>query len=240
MIEIRRSGDRGRSRAHWLDSRHSFSFADYYDPAWMEFGALRVLNEDWIRPGMGFGPHPHRDMEILTWVLDGVLEHRDSQGHVSRIHPGRVQRMRAGKGIVHSETNPSTDETLHLLQIWLRPERPGLEPDYEERELELSDGGLTAIATHGGQGGGVALDQDASVLAARLSGGDEVCQALGPDRLAWVQITRGAGTVGDEPVEAGDAAALTHESELRLRGDGELEALVFDLARAGTQRREET
>lgn len=230
MIQIRKSNDRGRGHMSWLDSRFSFSFADYYDPGHEGFGSLRVLNEDWIAPGSGFGSHAHRDMEILTWVLEGVLEHRDSQGNTSQIRPGRVQLMRAGRGIVHSEMNPSPDETTHLLQIWLHPERKGMAPHYEEMTIQPIDSSLTPIASRHGQVGGVSLAQDATIHAARVSGGHEIIHALNPGRRAWVQVTRGRGLVADRPVEAGDGAALTSESEVRLQSEAGLEALIFDLA----------
>jgi redox-sensitive bicupin YhaK (pirin superfamily) len=214
----------------WLDTRFSFSFADYHDPAHMGFGALRVLNEDWIAPGAGFGMHPHRDMEILTWVLEGELEHRDSEGNRSVLRPGRVQRMRAGRGIWHSEINPSPERPVHLLQIWIHPDRRGLEPGHAELDVALADGEWTPLATASGRLGGLDLHQDASVYALRLGAGQQAEHTLAPGRRAWVQLVRGRGDVGEVPLEAGDGLGLTDVSLLKLKTDSELEALVFDLA----------
>lgn len=230
MITIRKSNDRGQSGTAWLDSRHTFSFADYYDPQHVHFGALRVLNEDWIRPRTGFGLHPHRDMEILTWVLEGVLEHTDSRGHRARLHPGQAQLMRAGTGIWHSEANPSEDETLHLLQIWILPRVRGLEPGHWETEIAPSEGAFTPVVTGFGRGGGLAIEQDASVYALRLAAGEAAEYALAPGRRAWLQVTRGRGAAGSRGVEAGDGAGVEGERAVRVTASSDLEALLFDLA----------
>jgi hypothetical protein len=230
MITVRKGADRGRSGAFWLDSRHTFSFADYHDPEHVRFGALRVLNEDWIRPDSGFDAHPHRDMEILTWVLEGELEHADSRGNRLRLRPGQAQLMRAGTGIVHSETNPSTEETLHLLQIWLLPDRRGLEPGHREIDVELVPGRFVPVATAHGRGGGLAIHQDASVYGLRLPAGESAAHDLAPGRRAWLQVTSGRGRVGGTTVEAGDGVAWVDEPVLHVEADADLEALAFDLA----------
>jgi redox-sensitive bicupin YhaK (pirin superfamily) len=232
MIELRRAGERGRSETDWLDSRHTFSFADYRDPRHLGFRALRVINEDRVRPGAGFGTHAHRDMEIVTWVLSGALEHRDSLGTGSVIRPGEIQRMSAGSGITHSEFNASQQEPVHFLQIWIQPNRVGLAPSYEQRAIppvELADR-LRPIAALGGGGGAVRLHQDARILAARLAPGAEVRHALAPGRGAWVQLARGALTLGSEALDAGDGAAASDERELVLQATEPAEVLVLDLA----------
>ena len=228
MITLRKANERGRGSASWLESRHSFSFASYFDPDHVEFRALRVLNEDWIAPESGFGPHSHRDMEILTYVLDGALEHRDSLGNVGVLRPGRVQLMRAGTGITHSEMNPRSDRTLHLYQIWIRPDRRGLAPAYAE--LPLEPGKLQTIATPHGRAGGLAIHQDVSVHSARLEAGESIDLALATGRHAWVQVVRGKGRVGPLPTDTGDGVAFANEDALRLSADEGMEALIFDLA----------
>jgi redox-sensitive bicupin YhaK (pirin superfamily) len=227
MITIRRADQRGRTRLDWLDSRHTFSFGDYHDPRHMGFGPLRVINDDRVEPGRGFGTHSHRDMEILTWVLDGELQHRDSLGSGSVIRPGEVQIMSAGTGIQHSEFNPSPVELVHFLQIWILPERTGLPPRYEQQVVQLDDGALHLIA--GRQAGAVRVFQDVGVYAGRLTGGQRVEHALRLGRGAWVQAARGAVRVGATGLGEGDGAAVTGEDRLAIASDTDAEVLVFDL-----------
>ena len=231
MIDIRGADARGRTTLPWLDSRHSFSFGEYYDPGHMAFRTLRVINEDHVAPGAGFGTHPHRDMEIVTYVLDGVLEHRDSLGNGSLIRPGEIQRMSAGTGIRHSEFNASKTEPVHLLQIWIVPERAGLPPGYEQRPLPPEvRGGLRLIAAPDGRDGAVTIHQAAEIHAARLAPGDSATHTLAPGRHAWVQVARGSLTANGEALHAGDGAAVSDERAVALRADAEAEVLLFDLA----------
>jgi len=233
MITIRRSRDRGHIQHGWLDTYHSFSFGDYYDPAHMGFRALRVINEDRIDAGTGFGSHPHRDMEIVTYMLTGAIEHRDSMGNGSTIRAGDVQRMTAGTGVVHSEYSPKGPEDAHLLQIWILPDRQGLEPSYEERTFSDADkrGRLLPIATPTGGDGAVRIHQDASIHASVLEGGDTVTHSLAPGRHAWVQVVTGAVEVNGERLEAGDAAAVANEPHVVVTAaDPRSELLLFDLA----------
>jgi len=227
MIALRPAEERGHTRLSWLDSRHSFSFDRYYDPRHMGFRVLRVINEDRVDPGQGFGTHPHRDMEILTFVLEGVLEHKDSLGSGSVIRPGDVQRMTAGTGISHSEFNPSRTEPVHFLQVWILPEQPGLEPSYEQRSFPAA--GLRLVGSRDGREGSVRIHQDVLVYVARLSPGEEVVHALAPGRHAWIQMARGAAQVNGTRLGAGDGAALSEERSVTLRGVDGAEALVFDL-----------
>ena len=234
MIQLRPGSERGRSKLGWLDSYHTFSFDRYYDPQHMSFRHLRVLNEDWVEGGEGFPMHPHRDMEIITYILEGALEHRDSLGTGSVIRPGEVQRMSAGRGITHSEFNASPDERVHLLQIWIMPARLGLDPGYEQKAIPVSgaNGGLRLIAAPDGRDGAVTIHQDAEVYAARLQGGADATHTLKPNRHAWVQVARGGVTLNSVAMKAGDGAAVSQEEQLRLRADeGEgAELLVFDLS----------
>lgn len=232
MITVRKSDERGHARHGWLDSRHTFSFADYYDPRFMGFRALRVINEDRIEAGRGFGTHPHRDMEILTYVLAGALEHQDSMGTSSVIRPGEVQRMSAGTGVAHSEYNHSSDEIVHLLQIWILPERAGIEPSYEQRAFPEADrrDRLCLVAARDGRDGAVRIHQDVDLYASLLSAGAEVELALVAGRHAWLQVAHGAVTVGDHELAAGDAAALSDEARVRVAARDAAEVLVFDLA----------
>ncbi len=232
MITLRPANQRGRTALDWLDSRHSFSFGDYYDPAHMGFRSLRVINDDRVAAGGGFGRHPHRNMEIVTSVLEGALEHRDSLGTGSVIRAGDVQRMTAGTGIYHSEFNPSEDGPVHLLQIWLLPEELNLRPGYEQRSAaELAGGGpLRLLASRDGRDGSVTVRQDADLFAARLGAGEAVTHRLRPGRGAWVQVTRGAVELNGRPLRPGDGAAVEDEAELRLTAAEPAEALVFDLA----------
>jgi quercetin 2,3-dioxygenase len=231
MIDIRRADARGHSRLSWLDSRHSFSFGEYYDPAHMGFRALRVINDDRVAPGGGFGTHPHHDMEIVTYVLDGALQHRDSLGTGSVIRPGEVQRMSAGTGIRHSEFNASQSEPVHLLQIWILPSTTGLEPGYEQRLLPpAAHGGLALVASPDGRDGSLTIHQDTRIYAAQLAAGARVTHGLAGGRHAWVHIARGNLQVNGQALHAGDGAAVSDEAQLALRADDAAEVLLFDLA----------
>jgi len=232
MIKIRRSEERGHADYGWLDTRYSFSFNDYYDPAYSGFRSLRVINEDRVQPGRGFGTHPHRDMEILTYVLEGELEHRDSMGTGSTIRPGEVQRMSAGSGVTHSEFNHSQSNPVHLLQIWILPERKGIEPSYEQKELAVANGnGLSLIASPDGAAGSVRIHQDAKVFRGLIRQQSPVVYPLGKERHAWVQVARGEVDVNGNRLQAGDGAALTGEPEVKLAAaNGKpAEILLFDL-----------
>jgi redox-sensitive bicupin YhaK (pirin superfamily) len=231
-MQIRRSGDRGHAQHGWLDSRHTFSFADYYDPRFVGFRTLRVINEDRVQPGRGFGTHPHRDMEIVSYVIEGALAHKDSMGNGSTIEPGDVQRMSAGSGVTHSEFNPSPAEPVHFLQIWLLPERNGLPPSYEQRgfaDHERRDA-LRLVASRDARDGSVTVYQDVDLYASLLSRGAAVELALRLNRHAWVQVVRGDVGVNGAPLAAGDGAALSDERRVRLEAGGETELLLFDLA----------
>jgi quercetin 2,3-dioxygenase len=232
MIRVRKASERGRTRIDWLDSRHTFSFGDYYDPAHMGFRTLRVMNDDWVAPGGGFGTHPHRDMEIVTYVLDGALQHRDSLGTGSVIRPGELQRMTAGTGIAHSEFNASQTEPVHLYQIWLLPERRGLAPGYEQKEFAAAEraGRLRVVASRDGRDGSLTIHQDATLALATLADGQSVSTALAPGRHAWVQVLRGSVTVNGTPLAEGDGAAVSDETELTITGTSPAEVMVFDLA----------
>ncbi|MBK9515959.1 MAG: pirin family protein [Anaeromyxobacter sp.] len=233
MITVRPAAARGHFDHGWLDTSHTFSFAGYQDPAHMGFRALRVLNEDRVAPGEGFGTHAHRDMEILTWVLSGALAHRDSTGGGGVLRPGDVQRMSAGAGVTHSEFNGSDAEPVHFLQVWLLPDRRGHAPSYEQRTFPAAgrQGALQLIASPDGAEGSTTIHQDARVHAAALAPGRQVALALAPGRHAWVQVARGAVEVNGRRLEAGDGAALSEEPLVTLTGaPGEpAEALVFDL-----------
>jgi len=232
MITKRPADARGIGRASWLESRHSFSFADYQDPAHMNFRALRVINEDVIAPGGGFATHGHRDMEILTYVLEGALAHRDSLGNGSTIQPGEVQVMHAGTGIEHSEFNASHAEPVHLLQIWILPDKPGHVPGYQQRAFggAQTKGKLRLVASRDGRADSLLIHQDASVFAGKLTAGAALDHALAPGRSAWVQVAKGAVTLNGVALAAGDGAAVTDETELSLRADAASEILLFDLA----------
>jgi redox-sensitive bicupin YhaK (pirin superfamily) len=231
VIAVRKSDQRGQTRLSWLDSRHTFSFGDYFDPAHMGFGALRVINDDRVAPGGGFATHGHRDMEIVTYVLAGAVSHRDSLGHEATVAAGEVQRMTAGSGILHSEFNRSADCELHFLQIWIEPDRPGLVPGYEQRTLPPAgpEGGLRVVVSPDGRDGSLLIHQDAVILAGHLAPGTAAEVALGRGRRAWVQVARGAVAVNGVALAAGDGAAVTGEAAVQLAG-GPGEALVFDLA----------
>jgi len=232
MIEVRRSAERGRAEHGWLSSRHTFSFGNYHDPRFMGFRTLRVINEDRVQPGQGFGTHPHRDMEILSYVLDGALEHEDSLGNGSIIRPGEVQRMSAGTGVTHSEFNPSPGELVHFLQIWILPEAVGMPPSYQQREFSRQErrDTLRLVAARDGRDGAVSIHQDADVYASLLSAGTEVVHPLRDGRHAWVQVARGDVTLNGNALAAGDGAAASGERELRIAADNAAELLLFDLA----------
>lgn len=232
MITVRRSQDRGHFDHGWLDTRHTFSFAGYHDPAHMGFGPLRVVNEDRVRPGEGFGTHGHRDMEIISWVLEGALAHRDSTGGGGTLRPGEVQRMSAGTGVTHSEFNGSAEAPVHFLQVWIVPDRAGHRPSYEQAAVpaEARRGRLALIAAPEGAGGATTIHQDARVYATLLDGTERVTHPLAPGRRAWVQVARGQVVVNGARLDAGDGAALTGEAAVEVAAaGGPAEALVFDL-----------
>ena len=232
MITLRRADDRFHTRIDWLDSWHTFSFGDHYDPRQMGFRALRVINDDTVQPGRGFGTHPHRDMEILTYVLEGALAHRDSTGGGGVIRPGDVQRMSAGTGVAHSESNASQGEPVHFLQIWIVPERRGVEPGYEQTSFPPKErsGKLRLLASREGREGSVKIHQDASVYGTVLGKGEGVSHELQPGRHAWVQVARGTIDLNGERLAAGDGAAISDERRLALQGVDGAEVLLFDLA----------
>ena len=232
MLEIRSANDRGLADFGWLKSRHTFSFGHYHDAAQQGFSDLLVINDDRVHPGRGFGTHPHRDMEIFSYVLEGALEHKDSLGTGSTIRPGDVQRMTAGTGVRHSEYNPQPDAPTHFLQIWILPERGGLEPGYEQKAFPADErrGKLRLVAAPDGRDGAVTVHQDARLYTTLLEPGESVTHDLAPGRHAWVQVARGGVTLGKETLAAGDGAALSDESRLTLRADEPSEVLVFDLA----------
>jgi redox-sensitive bicupin YhaK (pirin superfamily) len=232
MMQIRHAEERGRTAIGWLDSRHSFSFGDYYEAEHEGFRSLRVLNDDVVAPGQGFGMHPHRDMEIVTVVLSGALQHKDSLGSGSVIRPGDVQRMSAGTGILHSEWNASQTEPVHFLQIWLLPERRGIKPGYQETRLAEADkrNRLRLIAARDGRDGSVAINQDADIYATHLIDGGTVRHELRRGRHAWVQVALGDVTVNGHTLQRGDGLAVSDETTLELTAPQDAEVLVFDLA----------
>lgn len=232
MIRIRRSQERGHANYGWLDTHYSFSFAEYYDPQYMGFRALRVMNEDRIQPGRGFGMHGHQDMEIVTYVIEGSLEHKDSLGHGSVLRAGDLQRITAGKGIRHSEFNPSSTEAVHLYQIWLLPERPGLEPSYEERSARHLESGskLRLVASRQPSSKSLLIHQDAAIYLGTLPAGESTSYELNERRHAWVQAVHGDMTVNDQTLSTGDGAAISDESKLVVSANSPAEFLLFDLA----------
>ena len=231
MMTIRRADERGHANHGWLDAHHTFSFANYHDPQWMGFRSLRVINDDTIAGGGGFGTHPHRDMEIITYILSGALQHRDSMGHEAVLKAGDVQRISAGTGIAHSEFNYSPIEPVHLLQIWLYPERKGVKPAYAERSLGNGSAkqGLTLVASRDGRDGSMSIHQDADLWLARLGGGAGATHTLRPGRHAWVQVAEGEVTLNGQNLRAGDGAALSEETALTLSAGSPTQALLFDL-----------
>ncbi len=231
MIEIRKSADRGLADHGWLRSFHTFSFADYYDPRHMGFGALRVINEDRVQPGMGFGTHGHRDTEIISYVLEGALEHKDSMGNGSVIRPGDVQRMSAGTGVRHSEFNASRAELVHFLQIWIEPGVRGIPPSYEEKHFDAASkrGKLRLVASPDGRDGSVTIHQDASLYAALGAGTESVTFVQRPGRRTYVHVVRGEAQVAGQPLAAGDALKSTGEARIEIERGRAAEVLVFDL-----------
>ena len=231
MLEIRRAGDRGHAQHGWLDSWHSFSFADYHDPAHMGFGPLRVINEDRIQPGTGFGTHGHRDMEIISYVLAGALGHRDSMGTGSTIVPGDVQRMSAGRGVQHSEQNHNKAGATHFLQIWIEPNVRGIAPGYEQKHFDAASkrGRLRLVASPDGAEGSVTIHQDARIYAGLFDGAERAALPLAPGRRAYLHLVRGTLTVNGTPLAAGDALKMSGVAELVLEKGADAEALLFDL-----------
>jgi redox-sensitive bicupin YhaK (pirin superfamily) len=232
MITVRKSADRGHTKIGWLDSRHTFAFGEYYDPEYESFGPLRVINEDWIAGGAGFPPHPHRDMEIVTYIIDGAISHKDSSGGGGTIRPGEIQRMSAGSGITHAEFNASATEACHLLQIWIMPSEHGITPGYEQKAInaEAVANHFARIAGPEPQANEVRLVQDAEIWAAKLDAGNEAIHTLRPGRKAWLQVVKGEVSIGEERLKAGDAAALTDMTQIQVRSRAPSEVLLFDLA----------
>jgi redox-sensitive bicupin YhaK (pirin superfamily) len=232
MIKIRKAGERGHFDFGWLDTYHSFSFDRYYDPNHMAFRSLRVINEDRVAPGHGFPTHSHRDMEIITYILEGELRHEDSMGNGSVIRPGDVQRMTAGTGVAHSERNPSPDKEVHLLQIWIMPNQKSLTPGYEQREFSLEErkDRLRLVASPDGDDGSVKINQDAKLYASILGQGKEVSHQLAGGRHGWIQVARGKVIVNGAGLDQGDGAAISGESAVAIVGLEEAEVLLFDLA----------
>jgi hypothetical protein len=232
MIQLRKSADRGHANHGWLDSRFSFSFAEYYDPQHTQFGTLRVINDDRIAGGAGFPTHPHRDMEIVTYVLEGALQHRDSMGNGSVIRPGDVQYMSAGSGVTHSEFNASETEAVHLYQIWMFPDRKGYKPTYGQKHFTEADkrGKLRLVVSPDGRDGSVQIRQDNELYATLLAPGESVQHDLKPQRHAYVQVARGSVTLNGQALETGDGAAISDEPSVELTAVQDAEVLLFDLA----------
>src|SRR3989441_2351934 len=230
MMKIRKANERGHAEHGWLDTYHTFSFADYYDPQWMGFRSLRVINDDLVMPGMGFGTHPHRDMEIITYILSGALEHKDSMGNGRVIRTGEVQYMAAGTGVQHSEFNPSKDEAVHLLQIWIQPDRKGGTPRYAEKSpADAARGGLHLVTSKTGRDSSIAIHQDADLWLARLEAGNRVAHKLAPGRHAWLHVAEGEVSLNGKTLNGGDAAAISEESPLELSAAKPSQVLLFDL-----------
>jgi redox-sensitive bicupin YhaK (pirin superfamily) len=231
MITIRKAEERGHFDFGWLNTYHSFSFGDYYDPKHTRFRTLRVINEDFVQPGHGFPTHGHRDMEIVTYILQGALEHRDSMGTGSIIRRGDAQRMSAGTGVTHSESNPSPDESVHLLQIWIFPSQQNLQPEYEEKKFSDDEkrNRLRLIVSPDGSDGSVKIHQDARIFASLLDDGEEVVHSLEAGRSAWLQVAAGSVKLNDVALKQGDGAAVSQESRLRVTAEGPVEVLLFDL-----------
>ncbi len=233
MIEMRQANDRGHFKNGWLDSHHSFSFGEYYDPRFMGLSVLRVINDDNVIPGAGFPTHPHRDMEIISYVLDGELAHKDSMGNGSVIRPGDVQRMSAGTGVTHSEFNPSDDNGTNFLQIWLLPNQQGVEPGYEQKFFtpEERQGKLTLLLSADGRDGSIPASTDALMFGSLLDAEERVVHKLAEDRVAYVHLAKGSATINGKPMEGGDGASVIDEREIELIGLDKAEVLLFDLPR---------
>ena len=231
MITIRHGNDRGHATYDWLDTYHTFSFANYYDPNYLGFRSLRVLNEDYIKPNAGFPTHGHRDMEIITYVLEGALEHKDSMGNGSIIHPGEVQKISAGTGILHSEFNPSPTVPVHLLQIWIIPDKKGLKPSYEQHQFNVNKNPdqLTLIAAKNGEGDCISVQQDVKCYLSMVGVGSVINYKMSSQRYAWLQVLKGAIKLNDQPLSAGDGAMVSEEKSLIIEGTEEAEILLFDL-----------
>ncbi len=230
MITIRKANERGHAEHGWLDSYHTFSFANYYDPQWMGYRSLRVINDDTVAAGGGFGQHPHRDMEIISYVLDGALEHKDSMGNGRTIKPGEFQYMAAGTGVLHSEYNPSKKDPVHFLQIWIQPDKSGTNPDYAEKvHTNAAPGQLHLVASKSGRNDSIRINQDADLWLAKFSDGEKVTYELKQDRHAWIHVAEGNVKLNGKPLAAGDGVAVSQETKLELAGDGKAQVLLFDL-----------
>jgi len=230
MMKIRKANERGHAEHGWLDTYHTFSFADYYDPQWMGFRSLRVINDDLVMPGQGFGTRPHRDMEIITYILNGALEHKDSMGNGRVIRQGEVQYMAAGTGVMHSEFNPAKDEAVHLLQIWIQPDHKGVAPRYAEKSFANTPAGtLNLVTSKTGRDGSIAIHQDADLWLAKLDAGNRVSHQLAPGRHAWVHVAEGEVSLNGKTLSGGDAAAVTDETALELSATKPAQVLLFDL-----------
>ncbi len=231
MLDIRRSEDRGRANFGWLNSRHTFSFGHYYDPGFMGFGPLRVINEDQVQPGRGFDTHGHSDMEIISYVLDGALKHEDSMGNGSIIKPGDVQRMTAGTGVRHSEFNASNTDSVHFLQIWILPERDGLEPGYEQKAFSVEDkrGKLRLVGSRDGREGSITIHQDVDLYATLLTDGESVSHELAEGRIGWVQVATGTVMLNGKDLDAGDGVAVQGPATIEIAGTSDTEVLLFDM-----------
>jgi len=232
MLTIRKSEDRGHADHGWLDSHHTFSFANYHDPAHMGFRSLRVINDDRVAPGRGFGAHAHRDMEILTYVLDGKLAHKDNMGHTEVLGPNEIQKMSAGTGVIHSEFNASESEPVHFLQIWIEPSKTGVKPSYQQFQFDPAEkqGKFRLLASPEGGDRVASLHQDAKVSVAALAAGEKLSYPLAAGRSAWVHVVEGSVTINGESLATGDAVAVEHETALEFAADAASEVLVFDLA----------
>ncbi|MEW6156369.1 MAG: pirin family protein [Verrucomicrobiota bacterium] len=230
MMTIRKAQDRGHAEHGWLDTYHTFSFADYYDPQWMGFRSLRVINDDLVMPGMGFGMHPHRDMEIITYILSGALEHRDSMGNGRVIRAGDIQYMAAGTGVRHSEFNPSKEEAVHLLQVWILPDHKGAAPRYADKSYAtVAPGALHLVTSKTGRDGSMAINQDADFWLARFEAGQSARHALAPGRHAWIHVGEGEITLNGTALQNGDGAAVSAETTLEFQAAKPAQVLLFDL-----------
>ncbi len=229
MMNIRKSNERGHAEHGWLDSYHTFSFADYYDPKWMGYRTLRVINDDLVMPGQGFGMHPHRDMEIVTYILSGALQHKDSMGNGRVIRPGDFQYMSAGTGVLHSEFNPSTEEAVRLLQIWIMPDEKGVKPGYAEKSFAKAPAGFYLVTSKTGRDGSIGVHQDADLWLAKFDGTNHVSHKLAPGRNAWVHVAEGEVTINGKKLSVGDAAAVTDEKAIELSANKPAQVLLFDL-----------